>query len=207
MRKPGSSLLSCTLHSLYLIERPCVSLKYFNQNLFSRRNDFCNEAKHYWKYLLFQFSYFAGRHFCYSFLFLGNLCKIQTFQTLIFIVEYVHPFSSCSLSASRGTQTLCELAKIIRKMGLCFFFYRQFCWKAKQNQRKEVKPCLSAVSSCADPTSEVALSLEEDRRKLELLWSTARTYLSGNKNNVIIFPIKTVLNWRLISSKKKNNID
>lgn len=79
------------LHGLYLIERPFVSLKYCHQSLFSRRNDFSKEAKHYWKYLLFQFSYFAARHFCCSFLFSANLWKMSNIPDFDFIVEYVLP--------------------------------------------------------------------------------------------------------------------
>lgn len=63
------------------------------------------------------------------------------------------------------------------------------------------------MSNSPGPTCEVALSLKEDGRKLELPLSTARTYLGGNNNDAIISPIKTAFNWRFNPCKKKNSND
>lgn len=113
-----------------------------------------------------------------------------------FIVEYAHPFSNCSLSVSRETHSLYELAKIIRKMGL-FFIGNSTEKQSKTRGRK----WSSASLQC--PTCEVSLSLKEDRRKLELHCSTARAYLSGNNNDAIIFPKKQHLIEDLILPKRK----
>lgn len=181
MRKPGISFLSCTVYS-YLIERPCVSLKYFNQNLFSRRNDFSNKAKHYWKYLLFQFSYFfSGRHFCCSFLFLGNLWKMSNTTDLDFIAEYIHPFSSYSLSVSRETQT----SKNNKKDGI--FFIGNSAEKQSKIRGRKWSP--ASVQCPKVQVLPVRLlfpwkKIEENKGCPE---SSVRTYLNGSNNDTIYF--------------------
>lgn len=60
----------------------------------------------------------------------------------------------------RETLSGYDLAEIIKKK--CFFIGNS---DEKQNKRKEVMLCLSAVCNNAGPTCEVALSSEEDRRE------------------------------------------